>query len=100
MIVRRCAQGHDVVIHKNTKPNMVKKVQMADESLVSITYPNSKDYFVLVDGVIEKRTDSFQTAEEFYLDECEKKHNQTNGRIDIVQHKLVNNIVTDRCIIH
>lgn len=96
MIVRRCAQGHDVVIHKNTKPNMVKKVQMADESLVSITYPNSKDYFVLVDGVIEKRTDSFQTAEEFYLDECEKKHNQTNGRIDIVQHKLINNIVTDR----
>ena len=96
MIVRRCAQGHDVVIHKNTKPNMVKKVQMADESLVSITYPNSKDYFVLVDGVIEKRTDSFQTAEEFYLDECEKKHNQTNGRIDIVPHKLINNIVTDR----
>lgn len=96
MIVRRCAQDHDVVIHKNTKPNMVKKVQMADESLVSITYPNSKDYFVLVDGVIEKRTDSFQTAEEFYLDECEKKHNQTNGRIDIVQHKLINNIVTDR----
>ena len=96
MIVRRCAQGHDVVIHKNTKPNMVKKVQMADESVVSITYPNSKDYFVLVDGVIEKRTDSFQTAEEFYLDECEKKHNQTNGRINLVQHKLVNNKVTMR----
>jgi len=96
MIVRRCAQGHDVVIHKNTKPNMVKKVQMADESVVSITYPNSKDYFVLVDGVIEKRTDSFQTAEEFYLDECEKKHNQTNGRINLVQHKLVNNKVVDR----
>ncbi len=96
MIVRRCAQGHDVVIHKNTKPNMVKKVQMADESVVSITYPNSKDYFVLVDGVIEKRTDSFQTAEEFYLDECEKKHNQTNGRIDLVKHKLIQNIVVDR----
>ena len=96
MIVRRCAQGHDVVIHKNTKPNMVKKVQMADESVVSITYPNSKDYFVLVDGTIEKRTNSFQTAEEFYLDECEKKHNQTNGRIDLVQHKLVNNKVVDR----
>jgi len=96
MIVRRCAQGHDVVIHKNTKPSMVKKVQMADESVVSITYPNSKDYFVLVDGVIEKKTDSFQTAEEFYLDECEKKHNQTNGRIDLVQHKLVNNKVVNR----
>lgn len=96
MIVRRCAQGHDVVIHKNTKPNMVKKVKMADESLVSITYPNGKDYFVLVDGVIEKRTDSFQTAEEFYLDECGKKHEGTNGRIDIVKHKLVNNKVAMR----
>ena len=96
MIVRRCAQDHDVVIHKNTKPNMVKKVQMADKSEVSITYPNSKDYFVLVDGVIEKRTDSFQTAEEFYLDECEKKHNNINGRIDLVRHKLVNNKVVVR----
>jgi len=96
MIVRRCAQGHDIVIHKNTSPNMVKKVQMADESLVTITYPNSKDYFVLVDGVIEKRTDSFQTAEEFYLDKCGEKHNQTNGRIDLVKHKLINNQVVNR----
>ena len=96
MIVRRCSQGHNVVIHKHTKPNMVKKVKMADESLVSITYPNGKDYFVLVDGVIEKRTDSFQTAEEFYLDACGKNHEGTNGRMDIVKKKLVKNKVTMR----
>ena len=26
MIVRRCAQNHDVVIHKNTKPGMRKRL--------------------------------------------------------------------------
>ena len=96
MLVRKCALNHDIAIFKNTKPNMVKKIQMADESVITITYPNSKDYFVLVDGAIVKRTDSFKTAEECYLNEREKKNISGHGRIDIVQHKLVNNIVIDR----
>ena len=96
MIVRKCAQNHDIAIFRNTKPNMVKKILMADESVITITYPNSKDYFVLVDGEIVKRTDSFQTAEECYLEEKGKKNIIGHGRIDIVQHKLINNIVVDR----
>jgi len=96
MLVRKCGQNHDIAIFKNTKPNMVKKIQMADESVITITYPNSKDYFVLVDGMIVKRTDSFQTAEECYLEEKGKKNITGHGRIDIVKHKLIENIVVDR----
>ncbi len=96
MIVRKCAQNHDIAIFKNTKPNMVKKILMADETIITITYPNSKDYFVLVDGEIVKRTDSFKTAEECYLEEKGKKNIVGHGRIDIIKHKLIENIVVDR----
>ena len=97
MIVRRCAQDHDVVIHKNTKPEMIKTIQLSDGSMSSVTYPSSaKDYFLWVDGEIIKRSDSFQTCEEEFVKECAKKHSNGHGRIDIVKHKLVNNKVVDR----
>ena len=97
MIVRRCAQGHDVVIHKNNKPGMAKKIKLADESFITLTYPSSaKDYFLFVDGEIVKRSDSFETIEEEYVKECSKKHSDGHGRIDIVKHKLENNKVVSR----
>ena len=97
MIVRRCAQDHDVVLHKNNKPGMIKSIKLADGSMSSLTYPSSaKDYFLWVDGEITKRSDSFKTCEEFYVDECSKKHSDGHGRIDIVKHKLVNNQVALR----
>lgn len=97
MIVRRCAQDHDVVLHKNTKPEMVKAIQLSDGSMSSVTYPSAaKDYFLWVDGEIVKRSDSFQTCEEEFVKECAKKHSNGHGRIDIVKHKLVNNKVVDR----
>ena len=97
MIVRRCAQGHDVVLHKNTKPGMVKAIKLADGSIGSLTYPSAaKDYFVWVEGAIVKRSDSYATCEETFVDECAKKHSNGHGRMDIVKHKLVNNKVIDR----
>ena len=97
MIVRRCAQDHDVVIHKNNKPGMAKKIKLADESFTTLTYPSSaKDYFLFVDGEVVKRSDSFKTIEEEYVDECSKKHSDGQGRIDIVKHKLINNKVEER----
>ena len=96
MIVRRCAQDHDVVIHKNTKKGMKKKVKLADETFTTLTYPSSYNYFLWVDGVIIKKSNSFQTIEEEYVKECDKKHSDSHGRIDIVRHKLINNKVVDR----
>ena len=97
MIVRRCAQGHDVVLHLNNKPGMVKAIQLADGSMSSLTYPSAaKDYFLWIDGEISKRSDSFRTCEEEFVKECAKKHSDGHGRIDIVKHKLVNNKVAMR----
>ena len=97
MIVRRCAHNHDVVLHKNTKPGMTKAIKLADGEMSTLTYPSAaKDYFLWVDGSITKRTDSFKICEEEFVKECAKKHSDGHGRIDIVQHKLVNNKVTMR----
>ena len=76
---------------------MTKTIQLADGSMSSLTYPSAaKDYFLWVDGKITKRSDSFKTCEEAFVEECAKKHSDGHGRIDIVQHKLVNNKVTMR----
>ena len=97
MIVRRCAQGHDVVIHRNNKPGMKKTIQLANGDMSTLTYPSAaKDYFLWVDGEIVKRSDSFKTIEEEYVKEIAKKRNDGHGRIDIVKHKIINNKVVDR----
>ena len=97
MIVRRCAQGHDVVLHKNTKPGMSKAIKLANGDMSTLTYPSAaKDYFLWVDDEITKRSDSFKTCEEEFVKMCESKHSSSNGRIDIVKHKLVNNKVVLR----
>ena len=97
MIVRRCAQDHDVVLHKNNKPGLVKTIKLANGSMSSLTYPSSsKNYFLWVDGEITKRSESFKTCEEEFVKECAKKHSGGHGRIDIVKHKLIDNKVAIR----
>ena len=97
MLVRKSSRGVDIAIFKNTKPGMLKKIQLENGNIIQITYPSSaKDYFVLVDGNIAKRSDSFKTCEAFYVKEVESQCGESDGRIDIVKHKLVNNQVTLR----
>ena len=96
MIIRRCADDHDVVIHFNNKPNMVKVIKMADSSIQTIQYPNAKDYFLMLDGEIIKTSDSFKTIEDSYVVACADKHSNGRGRIDLVKHKLIDNKVTNR----
>tara|TARA_R100000700_G_C3055053_1_gene72533 strand:+ start:252 stop:542 length:291 start_codon:yes stop_codon:yes gene_type:complete len=96
MIVRRCAQDYDVVIHMNNKPGMTKTVALSDGSTATLTYPTSKKYFLFVDGKIVKRSDSFETIENEYVSEVAKKTDKGHGRIDIVKHKIINNKVVYR----
>ena len=81
MIVRRCSQGHRVRIHKNTTPGATRTKTYADGSTETLTYPSSYDYFVDVDGSVAKKSNSFQTAEEFFVAECAKKHGDGHGRL-------------------
>ena len=97
MIVRRCSHDYDIVLHKNSKPNMVKTIKLKDGKESTVTYPSdAKDYFLWVDGEIIKRSDSFKTIEEEFVKECAKKHSDGHGRIDLNKHRLINSKVVDR----
>jgi len=97
MLVRKCAQGHDVQLYKNTTPGATRTQTYQDGTVVSLAYPSAaKDYFVMADGSIVKRSDSFETAEEEFVKICESKHSTSNGRIDIIKHKLVDHKVVAR----
>ena len=94
MIVRRCSQGHRVRIHKNTTPGATRTKTYADGSTETLTYPSSYDYFVDVDGTVAKKTNSFKTAEEYYVAECAKKHGDGHGRLIVGGHHIINGVAT------
>ena len=94
MIVRRCSQGHRVRIHRNTTPGAVRTKTYADGSTETLTYPSSYDYFVDVDGTVAKKTNSFKTAEEFFVAECAKKHGDGHGRMIVGDHHIINGVAT------
>ena len=94
MIVRRCSQGHRVRIHKNTTPGATRIKTYPDGSTESLTYPSSYDYFVDIDGSVSKKTNSFKTAEEFYVAECAKKHGDGHGRLIVGGHHVINGVAT------
>ena len=96
MIVRRCSQGHRVRIHKNTTPSATRTKTYADGSTETLTYPSSYDYFVDVDGTVSKKTNSFKTAEEYFVNECAKKHGDGHGRLIIGGHHIINGVATSQ----
>ena len=94
MIVRRCSQGHRVRIHRNTTPGATRIKTYPDGSTESLTYPSSYTYFVEVDGVVSKKSNSFRVVEEFYVAECAKKHGDGHGRMLIGKHHIINGVAT------
>ena len=96
MIVRRCSQGHRVRIHRNTTPGATRTKTYTDGSTETLAYPSSYDYFVDVDGEIEKRSNSFKTIEEFFVAECTKKHGDGHGRLIVGGHHIINGVATSQ----
>ena len=96
MIFRRCSQGHQVRIHRNTTPGVTRTKTYADGSIATLAYPSSYHYFVFVDGEILKRSNSFKTIEEFYVSECAKKHEDGHGRLVIGDHHVINGVATSQ----
>ena len=95
MIIRRCSQGHRVRLHRNTTPNAVRQKTYADGTVETLTYPSSGyDYFVEVDGTVVRRSDSFANIENYFVDECEKKHGDGHGRVLIGKHHIINGVAT------
>jgi len=95
MIIRRCSQGHRVRLHRNTTPNAVRQKTYADGTVETLTYPSSRyDYFVEVDGTVVRRSDSFETIEEYFVSKCADKHGDGHGRVLIGRHHIINGVAT------
>ena len=95
MIIRKSSQGHRVRLHRNTTPNAVRQKTYADGTVETLTYPSSRyDYFVEVDGEVVKRSDSWDTIEEHYVDECAKLYDNGHGRLLIGKHQVIGGIAT------
>jgi hypothetical protein len=94
MIVRRCSQGHRVRVHRNTTPGATRVKTYADGTTETLAYPSSYDYFVDVDGKVVKKSNSFKVTEEYYVDECAKKHGDGHGRMLIGKHHIINGVAT------
>ena len=95
MIIRKSSQGHRIRLHRNTTPNAVRQKTYADGTVETLTYPSSRyDYFVEVDGEVVKRSDSFKTIEEHYVDECAKLYDNGHGRLTIGKHQVIGGIAT------
>ena len=96
MIVRRSSQGYRIRIHRNTTPGATRTKTYPDGSTETLTYPSSYTYFVDVDGEIVKKSNSFKTIEEFYVDECAKKYDNWHGRLIIGKHHIINGVATSQ----
>ena len=94
MIIRKSSQGHRIRLHRNTTPNAVRTKTYADGTVETLTYPSRYDYFVEVDGEVVKRSNSFETIEEHYVDECAKLYDNGHGRLLIGKHQVINGIAT------
>ena len=95
MIIRKSSQGHRIRLHKNTTPGVTRTKTYPNGTVETLTYPSSRyDYFVEVDGEVVKRSDSFETIEEHYVDECAKLYDNGHGRLIIGKHQLINGIAT------
>ena len=94
MIMRRCSQGHRVRVHRNTTPGVTRIKTYPDSSQETLVYPSSYTYFVDVDGEVAKKSNSLKTVEEFYVDECAKKHGEGHGRLIVGKHQIINGVAT------
>lgn len=96
MLIRKSSQGHDIQVYRNTTPNAVRKKTYADGTVETLTYPpGGYDYFVMVEGEIVKRSDSWKTIEEEYVKQCAKKDDKGHGRMIIGKHKLENCVIKE-----
>ena len=94
MIIRKSSQGHRIRLHKNTTPGATRTKTYPDGTVETLTYPSSYDYFVEVDGEVVKRSDSWDTIEEHYVDECAKLYDNGHGRLLIGKHQVIGGIAT------
>tara|TARA_R100000152_G_C6782269_1_gene219453 strand:+ start:358 stop:786 length:429 start_codon:yes stop_codon:yes gene_type:complete len=94
MIIRRSSEGYNVILYRNTTPGATRTRTYSNSTVEEITYPTSYKYFIAIDNEVKKRTNNWETAENFYIDECEKKGYTSHGRAIIGAHIMLGSIIT------
>ena len=93
MLIRKSSQGHYLRLYRNSTPGVTRKKTYADGTTETLTYPSRYKYFLVLDGEVIKRSDSWGTIEQAYVDECDSRHGGGNGRMIVGKHKLENHVI-------
>ena len=88
MLIRKSSQGHYLRLYRNTTPGVVRTKKYSDGTTETLSYPSRYKYFLVLDGEIIKRSDSWDTIEQAYVYECDSRHGGGTGRMIIGKHKL------------
>ena len=93
MLIRKSSQGHYLRLYRNTTPGVVRTKKYSDGTTEPLSYPSRYKYFLVLDGEVIKRSDSWATIEQAYVDECDSRHGGGTGRMIIGKHKLENCVI-------
>ncbi len=96
MLIRKSSQGHYLRLYRNTTPGATRTKTYPDGTTETLTYPSRYKYFLVVDGEIVQRSDSWATIEQAYVDECDSSHGGGHGRLIVGGHHLINGVATSQ----
>ena len=95
MLIRKSSKGHDLKLYRNTTPGATRTKKYPDGTTETLAYPTRYNYFLVYNGEVIKRSDSWDTIEEAYVDKCDDEHGGGSGRMLIGKHELVNNVIKE-----
>ena len=95
MLIRKSSKGHDLQLYRNTTPGAVRTKKFKDGTPETLTYPSSKNYFLVFNGTVIQRSDNWNTIEQAYVDKCDDEHGGGTGRMIIGKHKLENRVIKE-----
>ena len=95
MLIRKSSKGHDLQLYRNTTPGAVRTKKFKDGTTETLTYPSSKNYFLVFNGTVIQRSDNWNTIEQAYVDKCDDEHGGGTGRMIIGKHKLENKVIKE-----
>ena len=96
MLIRKSSKGHALTLYRNTTPGATRTKKYPDGTTETLTYPSRYSYFLVYNGEVIKRSNSWDTIEEAYVDKCDDEHGGGAGRMLIGKHELVNNVIQNK----
>ena len=96
MLIRKSSQGHYLRLYRNTTPGATRTKTYPDGTTETLTYPSRYKYFLVVDGEVVQRSNSWATIEQAYVDECDDSHGGGHGKLDPGHHHLINCVATSQ----